>query len=441
MKRVSAFLVIILLVVMEGCGGRSKQSTDSSETVDVIANHAEKEPTMLNSMDIDEITVEANDTLLNQSFVQDIIYESYDDIITVDVRRNYSSKKELILQDFMDVEYIVLETNDDFVNQGVVLDVGNEFMLVRNRLNDGDIFIYDRQGKALRKINHKGQGPEEYITYQNIILDEEKGEIFINNSSSQKIVVYDLYGNFKRSLKYNNEGLEYMFYTDIFNYDNDNLICYDEYNEEIGFELISKQNGSITKKIEISFKEKKVLMQTTPADGGGIYVVGPAPRRSIIPFKGNWILSEVSSDTVYSFLTNYSLRPFIVRIPSVQSMTPEVMLTLRVLSDRYYFMEIVKNEYNFSTRTGFPTTYFMYDRQEKAFWGYTLYNGDFSTKKELYLNRFTPVNHEVESWNRLEAYQLVESYKNGELKDGRLKDIAAKLDAEDNPVIMLIKHK
>lgn len=31
----------------------------------------------------------------------------------------------------MDVEYVALETNDDFINQGIVLDIGNEFVLVK----------------------------------------------------------------------------------------------------------------------------------------------------------------------------------------------------------------------------------------------------------------------------------------------------------------------
>ena len=83
---------------------------------------------------------------------------STDDFITVDVNKSYSSKKELILQDFMDVEYIALETNDDFVNQGFVQAVGKEFILVKNYRDDGDIFVYDRTGKAIRKINRKGQG-------------------------------------------------------------------------------------------------------------------------------------------------------------------------------------------------------------------------------------------------------------------------------------------
>ena len=80
-----------------------------------------------------------------------------DDLITVDVRKSYSSKKELILQDLMDVEYVVLETNNDFVNRGFVMAIGKEKMLVINRFDDGDIFVYDRNGKALRKINRRGQ--------------------------------------------------------------------------------------------------------------------------------------------------------------------------------------------------------------------------------------------------------------------------------------------
>jgi len=49
-------------------------------------------------------------------------------------------KKELILQDFMEVEYIPLETTDDFITLGIVMAIGKEIILVRNRVGDGDIF-------------------------------------------------------------------------------------------------------------------------------------------------------------------------------------------------------------------------------------------------------------------------------------------------------------
>jgi hypothetical protein len=103
-------------------------------------------------------------------------------------------------------------------------------------------------------------------------------------------------------------------------------------------------------------------------------------------------------------------------------------------------METIKNVYDWNTREGFPKTYFMYDKQEKEFCRYTVYNGDFSPPQEIYMSVTWPVNHEIESWYPLEAHRLVESYKKGQLK-GKLKEIAATLDEDSNPVIMLIKHK
>ena len=168
--------------------------------------------------------------------------------------------------------------------------------------------------------------------------------------------------------------------------------------------------------------------------------VGPGHYYSIFPFNDNWLLSELSSDTVYTSMPDYNLRPFIVRTPSIQSMNPEECLILRLFSDRYYFMESIKNVYDWNAQEGFPSKYFVYDTKERSFSGYTIYNGDFLAKKEIYMSMIKPINHEITSWNSLEAYQLVESYNKGELK-GKLKEIASKLDEDSNPVIMLIKHK
>ena len=55
-----------------------------------------------------------------------------DEIISVDVTASYP-EKELILQDIMDVEYVPLETTDEFITHGIVEAVGKEFLLVRNR--------------------------------------------------------------------------------------------------------------------------------------------------------------------------------------------------------------------------------------------------------------------------------------------------------------------
>ena len=370
-----------------------------------------------------------------------------EELITVDVTKSYSTIKELILQDFMDVEYIALETNDDFLNQGLVMDIGKKIIIVANRINDGDIFIYDRSGKAIRKINHKGAlASREYTQFLGITLDEDNNEMFVNDPSIRRILVYDLLGKFKRSFKHSVEStgnpFNTSYYTEIFNYDKNNLICYAQNNDKSKtFVLISKKDGSITNEIKIPCKEHISLIRRT-GKGPEVTVVSPGLYRTIIPFKSNWMLLELSSDTVYTFLPDYNLRPFLVRTPSIQSMSSKIFLLLSLFTDRYYFMEIMRDEFDWNTRTGFPRTPLLYDRQEKAFFKYTVYNGDYSTKKEVYLNKLRPVNHEIiESWQTIEAFELVEDYKKGLLKEGKLREIASTLDEEDNPVIMLIKHK
>ena len=364
---------------------------------------------------------------------------STDGFITVDVTKSsYSPKKELVLQDFMDVEYIPLETNDEFVNQGYVNAIGEKYIIVTNYREDGDIFVYDRNGKAIRKINRKGQGGEEYISCLKIILDEENEELFVNDFLARKIKVYDLEGNFKRSFKQKQEG-DTQFYGEIFNYDKDNLICYDECNADIPFLLVSKKDGSITREIITPFKEKKLFIQLLRYEGG-TRAAGPGPYSRITPFKGNWILLEPSSDTIYTLMPDCSLRPFIAKTPPVHTMNPEFYLILKLVSDRYYFMESIKNVYDFRKEEGFPKTYFVYDTQEKDFFSYIIYNGDYSDKRELYMVMFTPINAKGELWATIDAFELCRDYKKGKLK-GKLKDIAAKLGEDDNRVIMLVKPK
>ena len=339
----------------------------------------------------------------------------------------------------MDVEYIPLETNDDFLTQGVVQAVGKELILVKNSVRDGDIFVFDRNGKALRKINRMGQGSEEYLDISGIALDEDDNEMFVYSSSSNKILIYDLYGKFKRSF----QNKEETWYSKIYNYDKEHLICHEFYVPEFhaekhrnSFFIVSKQDGRM-KEVEIPFK-KKISVFLTEKNEGIYYQVG-SYNCLIIPFQNNWIITEPSSDTVYRYLPDDSMYPFIVRTPSVQSMNPEVFLFPGVLTDRYYFMQTVKKKYDFATNEGMPSRNLMYDRQEKTLYEYIVYNDDRTGKRPVNMVR-DPVNEEIAFCQKIEAYQLVEAYEKGELK-GKLKEIAAELDEESNPVIMVVKYK
>ena len=84
----------------------------------------------------------------------------------------------------------------------------------------------------------------------------------------------------------------------------------------------------------------------------------------------------------------------------------------------------------------------VYDKQKNAIFECKVYNNDYDEKKPVSMKPLgaRPENAEIATWQVLESYQLNEYYSKGQLK-GRLKEIAAKLDEDSNPVIMLIKYK
>ncbi|MDR1344977.1 MAG: 6-bladed beta-propeller [Tannerellaceae bacterium] len=363
-----------------------------------------------------------------------------DGLVTVDVTANYP-ERELILQDFMDVEYIPLETTDEFLTQGDVVAINDNFIVARNFVNSGDIFFFDRKtGKGVKKINRKGQGGEEYTSALSVALDDERGELFVNDHYIRKIFVYDLEGNFKRSFKHK-EGVMYNY---MYSLDRDNLICFDGMFTDDAtasgqpFMLVSKQDGSV-KEIYVPFEKRIVTVLTSKnATNGMVYVAGPSGR-PLIPCFDDWLIIEASADTIYTYSRDNIMTPFIARTPPIHSMDPEVFLFVNLITDRYYFMETAKREFNFETSDGFPGIDLVYDKEEKAIYKPTVYNDDYTNRTQVSMT-LKPVGGEVPSWQQLQAHRLVEDFKEGKLK-GRLAEIAAGLDEESNPVIMLVKHK
>lgn len=359
-----------------------------------------------------------------------------DTFITVDVTKKYPHK-ELVLQDIMDVEYIALESTDEFLCQGIIQAVGKEIILVKNNINDGNIFIFDRKGKGLRKFNRKGQGSKEYIFNLSIFLDENKGEIYVDEVI-RNIQVYDLYGKFLRSIPRKDAK-----WINAINYDSEYLIARESPSVHRGketdnqrFFIISKQNSNIVKDFKVYF-EKKVEWGVTNHGG----TAGAAPRLfPIVPYHNNWLLVEPSSDTVFKISPDYRLSPFMVRTPTIQSLNPAIFLLPCIFTERYYFMETVVMEADFLRNKGFPKTHLMYDKKDNSIFEYTILNNDFPRKGSVNFTMQETTNDEIAFCQKLETHELIDAYQKGQLK-GELKEITAKLEADSNPVIMLVKYK
>ena len=59
------------------------------------------------------------------------------------------------------------------------------------------VFIYDDAGRCLKKIDNKGRGPGEYLRIESIDINMEKEELMLVDGMSDKLLFYDLDGNFK----------------------------------------------------------------------------------------------------------------------------------------------------------------------------------------------------------------------------------------------------
>jgi len=356
-----------------------------------------------------------------------------EEIITVDVRANYP-EKELILQDFMDVEYIPLETSNEYITYGYVEAVGKNVIVVKNKATDGDIFIFDRNGKGLRKINRLGRSGEEYSGVFGIVLDENKNELFVVDYPMRKILVYDLSGSYKRSLDF----ADTSHYENISNYDKDNLICFKSYSPSYETKkschlLVSKKDGSITKEIKLPVGETQTHVWIK-----GEYIITPEFCHTI-PSREGWVLTRTSADTIYNYLPNGDVNPITVRTPSIQSMDPQEFLYPTVITDRYNFMNTLTKEFDMKRMKGFPTTYLAYDNKEKEMFQCNVLNNDYTEKMPVNMKPGF-ANKEIATCVTISAINLIEAKEEGQLK-GKLKEIASKLKEDSNPVIMLVKHK
>ncbi|WP_080903088.1 6-bladed beta-propeller [Parabacteroides sp. Marseille-P3160] len=361
---------------------------------------------------------------------------SKNSLIEVDVTKKYSVKK-IRLQDIADVEYIPLETNREFIADGQICFAGDKNIIISNNAGEGSILIFDRQGKAVKKINRKGQGPEEYFSMGSVTFDSEKGELYVNNMFAKKISVYDMEGNYKRSF-YHLPGEQYSFFS-VFN-DKELIVpCRGQKANESCL-LLSKSDGQKTRTVYIPYKEKQSLAFTMEREDGAfgtmLTVAFPLIHRG-----ADIIVNEISSDTIFRFTKDSGLVPLLTRTPSVLETTPFIALMVTLETEHYLFMQTIRKEWDKKMNTAFPRTFLMADKRTGEIGEYTLFNDDYPDVPIVFDGLANAVFlNKNQSFVTLRASRLKETLEKGALKN-ELKEIAANLKEDDNDVVMFLKFK
>ena len=108
----------------------------------------------------------------------------------IDLSKDYP-EKEFVAQDLFDVEYVPLETNDEFLVGGFVLAVSGHYIVTVDPMHEvGSIILFDRRtGKGLLKMNQLGKGPEDYSCVDDVIPDDANDEHRLHGQSRKCITV------------------------------------------------------------------------------------------------------------------------------------------------------------------------------------------------------------------------------------------------------------
>lgn len=379
---------------------------------------------------------------------KDIVKES-DSIIennaktpTIDTNKKYPFK-EFILNDLADITYIPIETNNDvLINNGInaLSHFSDKYIIIVN-YKSYDCYIFDRNGKIINFFNHKGQGPNEYLNITGITVDETKREIYIvDHPQKNRIMVYSFDGDFIRKLSLPTKTT----IGTIHNFDNETLLC-ESNNHRNGnkkpYFLISKQNGHIINELDIIFNKERIsprFYQKTGEKGVMAIAYGYNP---IIRFNEDFIIGDISHDTIYQYSKNKTLTPILVKTPSIYSQDPQIMVIPEFKTPKLFFLEKTERKFNSEEKKGFEREKIVYDYQFGLFYKYALKNKDYPNQN-FYLNSggYAYRAEKNTLCQFIPAEELIEANDNGELH-GPLKEITKTLKIDDNPVLMIIKFK
>ena len=181
MKKKSTILIIISIVCLISCTNHSNRTKKSKETG-------------LYEVDLDNVTISPDDLFLTSSV-------------------------------YKDIRTILLETNESCLIGAInKLRVYDNFILILDRGYARSLYVFDKDGRFIRKIGGVGGGPGEYTEATDFTIDKENNTAYLLDRPGRRINKYDIItGRFIHSINLNpiaySLNIEYLggkLYTDAF---------------------------------------------------------------------------------------------------------------------------------------------------------------------------------------------------------------------------------
>jgi len=366
------------------------------------------------------------------------------DLPIIDISKNYPQKK-IHLQDIADVEYVPLETaNDVLIGKANLRYVSDKYIVLYDLTQD-EIFVFNRNGKILSHFNHKGQGGQEYINISNLFFDEKNEEIYVSSFSTHRLLVYSISGDYKRTIKYSNDFIFLYAY----NFDDSTLLVYDyavdnAYNNKPPYMLMSKKDGSIVSNIDIQLPVRYTsrVVEKIEINGQKVITARSFDTSNNIYYGQDFVLSEISSDTIYRLTCSRELTPMLVRKPPVHSSDPPTVWSVLLTTDKFIILnKKILDPIAFEKGQEATSEMLMYEFETGQTYIPSFANDDFRGvpwyPAVVMVGVDTPKNMHALT---VPAKIIRIFYKEIKLK-GKIKNFEKMPDEDDNPGVMIVKFK
>lgn len=344
-------------------------------------------------------------------------------LTTIDLSKDYP-KKEILLSEIADIQYVYMNEGNDYIYGGNPLYVSDHTFVF---YSEGSFLFFTKDGQPKSKFNHQGNGPDEYDYFSKVVYDEANDELYI--LSEKRLIVYSSSGVHKRTIALSLSDDKRI--TSMANYDNGSLLLFDSDN----FVLISKADGSELKRLDVSSGEK-VKLYAINQDEQRVSVIA-STQNQIVNYKDGLLLSDYSTDTVFFFNKNKELIPVLIKQPSIHSMDPVIYANTFVdAADYLFYRKIIVKVQNGQL----PSVYLMQNKKDGTVYEQEIKMDDFKGKQvEIAPEILTSSSRH--GLVVLDLVELEEAYADGRLK-GKLKELMEKIDRENgNNVYMLLTFK
>ncbi|WP_455966542.1 6-bladed beta-propeller [Bacteroides fluxus] len=364
-----------------------------------------------------------------------------DSLPVIDLSREYPVEKKDI-HEIADVEYIPLETTDASVLSGGWTSTSDDYIVIK----DNDICFFDRKtGKYLWKFNRMGNSGEEYPLVSYLAVDFESEECYIYTPIGNKVYVYTYHGDFKRVFTLE-VGKEFRL-SIINDYNQDFLIGYNGFSyrkdptllDPHPYYLVSKKDGKVFP-LPLTVRNPINKKQKSSRDDG--YIDSSIMINEMINLLINEdeaFIGDFALDTLYT-TQDCKLTPIAVQSPSVFSGDIPLVLSADLFTDTYMGFYAIKLDADNPLKSITEAPYLYWNRKTGEVHRYELYDSNVLIEKVRNPWMYNTKLDRNYGFYRFKAEFLVEHYEAGNLQ-GELKEIASKMDMEDNYVLVLCKFK